>query len=398
MTFYAGCWREDGVDLVRAALIRIFGNDWKPSIEDTTLRFLSATSTLPQVPIETPDPYLINVANGMYDIEFGALAPHDPTFFSRNQIPVAYDPDAECPLFDSWLAEVLRPDQIPVMWEVIGYTLFPRNHLHRAVLLHGSTGRNGKSTLLKVLSALVGKENVSNVSFSTLTNPSTGRFALEQLRGKLLNSAGEQDAGKMPTALLKQLISGDPLQADRKNKAFISFTPHALQVVATNSNITSNDHSEALADRFVIFEFERTFYGVEDPTLGDRLTAPAELQGILARALDALDRLLERGRFDLSQEMLDDRNEYAAAMGGSVREWLHAYTVPEPDGRIEKPQAWQAYQDACLLDNVRTTVTKNQFYRALEGMSHIKEVRVKGTRYFKGIVLNDEAVAPSEFV
>jgi putative DNA primase/helicase len=202
----------------------------------------------------------------------------------------------------------------------------------------------------------------------------------------------------MPTALLKQLISGDPLQADRKNKAFISFTPHALQVVATNSNITSNDHSEALADRFVIFEFERTFYGVEDPTLGDRLTAPAELQGILARALDALDRLLERGRFDLSQEMLDDRNEYAAAMGGSVREWLHAYTVPEPDGRIEKPQAWQAYQDACLLDNVRTTVTKNQFYRALEGMSHIKEVRVKGTRYFKGIVLNDEAVAPSEFV
>jgi len=284
------------------------------------------------------------------------------------------------------------------MWEVIGYTLFPRNHLHRAVLLHGSTGRNGKSTLLKVLASLVGPENVANVSFSTLTNPSTGRFAIERLRGKLLNSAGEQDAGKMPTALLKQLISGDPLTADRKNKSFISFTPHALQVVATNSNITSNDHSEALADRFVIFEFEKSFYGVEDPTLGDRLTSPRELQGILAHALDALDRLLQRGRFDLSAEMLDDRNEYAAAMGGSVREWLHAYTVIEPNGRIEKPQAWDAYQNACALDNVRTTVTKSQFYRALEGMSHITTATIKGKRYFKGIVLNDEAVAPSEFV
>ena len=202
----------------------------------------------------------------------------------------------------------------------------------------------------------------------------------------------------MPTALIKQLISGDPLSADRKNKDFVTFTPHALQVIATNSNITSKDNSEALADRFVIFRFEKSFYGREDPFLLSRISTPAELQGILARALTSLRALLDRGRFDLPASMQEDRSEYAAAMGGSVREWLHAYTVPDPDGRVKKTLTWQSYQNACLLDNVRVQVTKQQFYRALEGVPHIELVKIQGDMTYKGIMLSDDALTGDDFL
>jgi putative DNA primase/helicase len=398
MTYMNGCWREDGTELVRAALVRIFDDTWKPTIENTVLGMLSATADLPTIPIETPNPHLVNLANGMYDLTTAALLPHDTAYFSRVQIPHPYVPDAECPAFDRFLADVLRPDQIPTMWEVLGYALYPTNPLHRAVLLHGPTGRNGKSTLLHVLSALVGQDNTSNLSLSTLTNSNTGRFAINGLRGRLVNLAGEQEAGAMPTALIKQLISGDPLSADRKNKDFVTFTPHALQVIATNSNITSKDNSEALADRFVIFRFEKSFYGREDPFLLSRISTPAELQGILARALVALRTLLDRGRFDLPASMQEDRSEYAAAMGGSVREWLHAYTIPDPDGRVKKTLTWQSYQNACLLDNVRVQVTKQQFYRALEGVPHIELVKIQGDMTYKGIMLTEDAVTGDDFL
>ena len=41
----------------------------------------------------------INFLNGRWDLEAWQLLPHDPAFPSVVQIPVKYDPDAECPVF-----------------------------------------------------------------------------------------------------------------------------------------------------------------------------------------------------------------------------------------------------------------------------------------------------------
>ena len=51
----------------------------------------------------------VNVANGMLDPFTGELVPHDPSYLSIVQLPVAWDRAATCPTFDRWLADVM-PD------------------------------------------------------------------------------------------------------------------------------------------------------------------------------------------------------------------------------------------------------------------------------------------------
>jgi putative DNA primase/helicase len=54
-----------------------------------------------------PDPGVINLQNGLYEIASGTLLEHRPDFLSMVQFPVNFDPDAECPAWDQQIEETL---------------------------------------------------------------------------------------------------------------------------------------------------------------------------------------------------------------------------------------------------------------------------------------------------
>jgi phage/plasmid-associated DNA primase len=106
------------------------------------------------------------------------------------QLPVDWNPKATCPRIDRFLWEVIPPDALDLVLEVIGYATYPANPYRVAVLLLGP-GRNGKSILLRVLAALLGPENVSAMPLQVLAE---NRFASAELLGKLANIGGDLDA------------------------------------------------------------------------------------------------------------------------------------------------------------------------------------------------------------
>src|SRR5437868_7888468 len=160
-----------------------------------------------------PVPEYINCRNGMLHWSTGVLYPHDPSFHSTVQLPIEWDPSAECPAFDQFAAEVMAEDAIEYLWEIIGYLVYSGNPLQRAFLFHGS-GINGKGTLIRVLTALLGQANVSAV---TLTDIAEARFEVAALYGKIANLAGDIDATYMKsTARFKAITGEDKIRAERK--------------------------------------------------------------------------------------------------------------------------------------------------------------------------------------
>ncbi len=161
--------------------------------------------------------------------------PHSPDYLSTVQLAVEYDPEAKCPRFDKWLTEVLDPDCIEFIWEIIGYTMYSGNPLQIAVLLSGK-GRNGKGSLIRILEAIIGSHNITSV---TLHDLSENRFAKALLYGKLANLAGDLDPKWVSnTAIFKSVTGGDTLQGENKSVPVPSSAPgHCRSIRPTNRSV-----------------------------------------------------------------------------------------------------------------------------------------------------------------
>lgn len=137
----------------------------------------------------------------------GELIPHSPNNLATFGSPVKYQPNADCPVFQQFLAS-LFPDKktIEFVQEWFGYTLSTSQKAN-AFLIGVGEGANGKSTLFDVLAQLVGIQNVSSAPLSNFNN----EFGLEPLIGKKLNLATESDAGAFKTGKLKALTAGEEI-------------------------------------------------------------------------------------------------------------------------------------------------------------------------------------------
>lgn len=106
------------------------------------------------------DVNVINLKNGVYNIETGEFKEHTPDYLSITQKPIIFNPEAKPKLFGKYLQQVLYPAEIRTAIDVMAYTLYKDNPLEIIVKLFGY-GANGKSVFTGLLTALHGPENVS---------------------------------------------------------------------------------------------------------------------------------------------------------------------------------------------------------------------------------------------
>jgi len=124
------------------------------------------------------------VRNGVLDVSDQSnpeLDPHSPEYRFRERLSVEYDPEAGCPRFRQFISNRVAESDVDKLQEFVGYTVFRPWDMryHKALMIVGPT-QTGKSTFLKVLTALLREENVSNLSLQQLADD---RFALGQVQG-----------------------------------------------------------------------------------------------------------------------------------------------------------------------------------------------------------------------
>lgn len=379
-----GVWSPDK-DVVRTRATWLLGEQYRRNYGSNAEDVIRGRA--PRITCE-PVSEFINMRNGLLDWRTGALKPFSPDVLSTVQLGVQWRPDAICPEFDRFLAQVVPADMIDLVWELIGYMMFSGNPLHKAVMLMG-TGRNGKGTFLRVLNALLGVRNLTAVSLHDLNNT---RFSTVSLFGKLANIAGDIDGTYLEsTAMFKAITGQDVISAEHKGRDRFDFTAWAVPVFSANKIPGSSDVTTGYLSRWLIVPFPNDFTGREDRTLDDRLQVDSELEGIAVKAIPALCRLMARGDFELPLSGEEARSEFTRRVD-QVRTWLdECCKIDNTYGWVARTHLYTDYKAWTVRDGNKP-LKASEFYDRLRSAG-IQEGRDPGvgTRGFVGVTVVDAA-------
>ncbi len=306
--------------------------------------------------------WVINLENGLLDVQTKELKPHAPEAFSTIRIPLTYNPEADCPKIKQFFKEVLRPEDIPVLEELFGYCLIPDYTIQKAFLFLGD-GSNGKSTLLELLKNFLGKDNCSNISIQGLE---TRTFAVADLFGKLANLYADIPSTKMThVGLFKMLTGGDTVGAEKKFKDRFSFNNTARLIFSTNKPPKIDEDTLAFWRRWLFINFPNRFEGKRaDKRLLQKLIKKEELSGLLNIVLQALERLLNKQSY--SYELSPDEiAEWHLRLSDPLYAFIEDRCETSDLAWISKDELYGAFINYCDEKNI-PRIGKESFGRALK--------------------------------
>ena len=258
---------------------------------------------------------MINCKNGMLDPLTGDLLPHSQHYLSTTQVPVEWDPSAECPHWEAWLAERQpEPEVQQQISEIFGDILVRAKNYHKFFFWFGE-GSTGKSTTVNVLKWLLGKENIAALRLEELDQG----FVRGSMVGKALYLADEVSKNSFQhEGIIKTISSGDLMHVDVKYAQPFSFEPNGRLLMTSNVHAYTKDISDGFRRRFLQTEWQHPIpegdreYGYED-----RVFRP-ELKGILRWAIDGYRSLTKRGEFGITQQNKDARMTFGRHLNSVV--------------------------------------------------------------------------------
>lgn len=322
-----------------------------------------------------PDPYIINLRNGLYNLCEDRLQNHTPEYISTVRLPVNYNPQAECPKFRLFLVDAMCGDneQVQLIQEMLGYCLIPVTSAQKCFLLVGAAGA-GKSVLLRVLNeVLLGRENVSNVSWQALNE----RFKSAELFGKLANIFADLPTKNIDdNGTFKALVGEDCITVEKKHKDPFSFKSTARLLFSCNS-IPKNygDRSEGFYRRLIIITFNRSVPEQDrNPELLEEFRAEAD--GIFMFALQGLKRLMANNyKFSETKTNIDALQRYREE-SDSVLSFVKDSCELNPDASIGSTDLYHLYTAYCAENHLKAYSQKKfvqQLTVAFPGVEKAKD-------------------------
>ena len=293
-----------------------------------------------------PNPYAINLRNGIFNVLEDTLFEHTPDYLSTVRLNVNFSREAQCPLFRKFLEESMCGDmsQVDLIQEMLGYFLIPVNSAQKCFVIVGVASA-GKSVLLRVLNELLlGRENVSNVSWQSLNE----RFKTAELFGKLANIFADLPTKNIDdNGVFKALVGEDYLTVEKKNRDPFSFQSTARLLFSCNS-IPRNygDRSEGFYRRLIIIRFSHPVpEDKRDPDLIDKFRKEAD--GIFLFALEGLRRLMGNGfRFSVTKENEEELQRYREE-SDSVLSFVKECCETGDGFRASSTELFSAYKAYC---------------------------------------------------
>ena len=290
--------------------------------------------------------HLLNLQNGILCIICGEMIQHNPKYLFRVQLPIEFNLDVVPVKIMKFLKDIAPPQYILWILDMMAYCLVRNCKQEKGLFLVGGGG-NGKSTLLKLLTKFLGNDNVSNHSTQELQYD---RFAKADLDGKLANIHPDVESNEIKkTGILKELISGDRITVQKKNRDPYSMESFAKLIFSANQLPDVGEEVQAFFQRWIVIGFERQFRGTkfENKQLIDELTTEKELSGLLNVLIKRMPKLLSNdGAFqnapdghELKQTWKDHAN--------SIESFINNEIKIEENAKIRKNDVFEIYALYC---------------------------------------------------
>lgn len=359
---------EAGMDsLVESKVQEILADETRNFLVRETIDFLKRGTLIERHEFEK-DKGWVNVKNGMVNLITGELAEHDPKFLSLKQIPVTYQPEADCPRFKQFLTEVVSPEDAQTIIKFWGYTLAPICNMEKALVTVGE-GENGKSVLLYTATEFFGRDNISSESLTSLCD---NHFRVAELFGKVANIKSELSPTK-PNQLemFKALVSGtDTITGERKHQHPFRFLNNAKLWFSCNKLPNVSFEEKAYYRRWIVINFPNTFVKGEnaDVNLPDKLTNEEEKSGILNLALKGYQQLVKDGGFIEWNSVEKVKQCYVALAGDDIARFVMECVTIDKEATCTMDEFYNKY---CKFTEMKLGILPNikeTFYRRLWGI------------------------------
>lgn len=316
---------------------------------------------------------VVPVQNGYLHLDGSpTLCPHDKKLGLRHVLRCNYDPTAPIPAAFEKLLNRILPDPAVRnrVQEYIGYTLLPDARFQLAQIWIGS-GANGKGTLANIVQAL--HERKAAVSPSKLDG-----FHAAIVLGASLLYCDEAPPNDWCEQIIKSMIAGESIPVDRKYLPPITTRVNGKWLILANHIPVVKDQSNGFWRRFDIVPFDVVIPASErDPLLADHIIKH-ELTGVLNWAVEGLQRLLSRGRFDATPPpAMTAATQAARTETNSVHAWVNDVGIERTlVVETSKAEVYTVYVSWCR-ENGMVPVASPKFWKRLpDSIGQVLESRV----------------------
>lgn len=249
--------------------------------------------------------------NGILDISTNELLEFNPNIIVRNKINFDYNSNAYDELMDKTLNKLACDDPSirSLIEEMIGYCFYTRNELGIAFILTGDKS-NGKSTMLSLISEVLGEKNISSLDLNELGE----KFKTAELFNKLANIGDDiSDEFIINPALFKKLTTGDRINVEKKGQDPFEFNNYSKLIFSANRIPRMKDKTGAVQRRLIIIPFNAKFSKDDadfDPYIKYKLKEPQRLEYLIKLGVEGLKRILTNKDFTKSEKVNQELKEY----------------------------------------------------------------------------------------
>jgi P4 family phage/plasmid primase-like protien len=291
----------------------------------------------------------IPLKNGVYNYKTKELLPHDPKYRFTYQFPIIYDPNAVCPKSEAFMDQILTPEQRSTFEEWLGY-YFLRNYMFKKAMIFVGEGDTGKTTLLEVITHLLGRDNLSSISLQKMSSDKFSAAHLYEKHGNLVDELSARDI--TDTGTFKVATGGGSITGEYKFGNQFSFLNFSKFTFACNRipDVSSDANDDAYFNRWIITRFENRITK-KIPNFIATLTTEEERSGLFNIAMKGLERLLEQGRFTYNYNAEETKTEMLRS-GSSLAMFASERLERKDDEEISKEAMYEAYTAYCKEKNI----------------------------------------------
>lgn len=330
----------------------------------------------------------INFKNGILDVRTLKLYPHDPRYYSLNQIPYDWidkepDPDSVTVRYHN---DLIPDDHDREMFfQYCGLCMTRDTSQQKFMIIHGNGG-TGKSVLLRNLARAIGEPNICNIPLQDICN---NRFSSAYLFGKTVCMYGDLPSKDMEAIdILKTITGEDSVRAEIKGGAIFSFHPYCKLIYSANKIPKSrDDKTDAYYRRMLILNINQRATEIKD--LEKKLEA--DIQSFIWLSVQALHRMYESGRITESENSLSSIAQLYADTD-AVQAFLvdNGYIITgKLQDRVNRVELYQEFCQYCEDEGRQQAIcTRRNFYSTLcdKGCFSNDNIRFKGERAIAGLM------------
>lgn len=316
--------------------------------------------------------YVKACPNGVIDLRTGELRPGRPDEYILNAIVTEYDPellrkDDPCPETNRFLLSSMDGDQelVDFIWRLLGYGLITERRDHIFTIMWGEHGRNGKDTLIKLVTHVLGQALSGDVpvemflQMQQTRNSSAPSPDVLALRGMCVAWINEAEEGqRFALAKLKKMTGGGYITArGLQDKLQTTWLQTHLPIMTTNELPKAKADDAPFWSRALIIKWplsfverpEQPYERPADKDLNDKIGA--EAKGVLARMVRGSMEYLRDG-LKIPDKVRQWTREQRASwddVGLFISEWCRTEAhQANPDNYTLKVSATDLHEAFCI--------------------------------------------------